>query len=274
MSKLRVKKLYIYFGTAAEYIKLIPVIRRLREDKIPYRIVLSGQTDVVLSEFTSLVGEQKAYKTFEGKSRKSSAFGFALWTTKTMVKSLIWGMNELKDRNSVLLVQGDTVTALIGAITAKIYSVKLLHVEAGLRTNNLLEPFPEEISRTLIGYLADYNFCPNREVFKNIGNKGSKKISTGYNTSVESMSLALKLRRRPKGIKIKSGQKYFIFIVHRQEHLYIKKQETKLLIEHVISNSSTKLKCVFIIHDVTKKFLIDTGLWERLMENINVILQP
>lgn len=258
-------QVYFFFGTTAEYIKLLPVIKELKKQKFKYRLVLSGQTTVSINSFKELVGTQAAYKNFDLKLKKPSAVGFGIWSIRTLFSSLVWGFYEFRkktNRQSLVIVQGDTVSALIGAILAKLYGQRLFHIEAGLRTHTLFEPFPEEISRTLIGYLADVHFCPNKSVFSNLP-KG-KKISTKINTSMESLSLVLK----EKNIKLtqKLPEKYFLFIVHRQEHLFMRKDETKKLMMFIFNQTTKKLPCVFLVHDVTRAYLEHVGLLSELKQ--------
>lgn len=267
------KIVYIFLGTTAELIKLIPVIKELKKRKATYRLVLSGQTDVNFKEFEKLIGKQKIYYSFKPKGNILSPLYFAFWALRTLVFGILWAIKELRanSKNNVsFLVQGDTVTALIGAIISKFVGLKLAHVEAGLRTHNLFEPFPEEICRTLISYFADIHFCPNRDAFKNIKKSKGKKVSTKYNTSVESLSLALKIGKSGN-LPINKKQKYFIFIVHRQEHIFFKKDIIKKLIENVISHANKDLKCLFVVHDVTKAYLKEVGLWNKIKNNSDVV---
>lgn len=260
---------YLFFGTTAEYIKLLPVIKGLQKKNIKYRLVLSGQTTVSINSFQQLVGTQTAYKNFDLKLKKPSAFGFGIWSIRTFFSSILWGFSEFRkkgNQHSLVIVQGDTVSALIGGILSKIYGQRLFHVEAGLRTHTLFEPFPEEICRTVIGYLADVHFCPTKSSFSNLPR--GKKLSTNINTSMESLSMVL----NEKNIQVthKLPKKFFLFIVHRQEHLFVRKEETKKLMMYIFEQASKNLPCVFLVHDVTKAYLEHEGLLSKLKSMPNV----
>lgn len=255
--------IYFFFGTTAEYIKLIPVISKVKSFGIDFKIVLSGQTSIDMAEFKKISGVSKPSFEFEEKNSRSSSVFFAIWAIRTFFKSLVWGISEFKfKKRNIMIVQGDTVSALIGSLLGRIFMMKVVHIEAGLRTKNLIEPFPEEINRRIISLVANYHFCQNKDAIKNLKNvPRERKFNTLFNTSVESLEMALSLKS--KAIQSKHG-KYFIFILHRQEHLYLRKKETVKLIEEVMKFSSKGIKCYFLIHDVTREFLVKSGLYQQI----------
>ena len=94
-----------------------------------------------------------------------------------------------RDTPDVVLVQGDTTTALCGALAAFYHKVKVGHVEAGLRTGNKYAPFPEEANRLLVTRLADYHFAPTehaRQALLNEGVADSAVFVTG-NTVIDAL---------------------------------------------------------------------------------------
>lgn len=263
---------YFFFGTTAEYIKLIPVISKMRKNRVDFKIVLSGQTSIDLKEFKKISGISSADYIFEEKNSRSSSLFFAIWAARTLLKSLSWGIKELRwDKRNIFIVQGDTVSALIGSILGRVFFSRVVHIEAGLRTKNLMEPFPEEINRRIISLIANYHFCQNENALDNLKNVSSEnKFNTYFNTSVESLQMALSSRKETNS-SIKPKEKYFIFILHRQEHLYLRKNETVKLIQEVMNFSNEGVKCYFLIHDVTKGFLNQSGLYEKIKKSKNMV---
>jgi UDP-N-acetylglucosamine 2-epimerase (non-hydrolysing) len=167
-----------------------------------------------------------------------------------------------------MIVHGDTVSSVLGALVAKMYGVKLAHVESGLRSFNLLEPFPEEICRNIVSRLSDLSFCPNPWAVSNLKHKKGKAINTKQNTLYETFQMALKLKKQPQILK-KLKNKYFILVVHRQEHVIFGKNETKGLVERVLNHVDKNLTCVLIMHALTQNFLnkTDPALYTRLKKN-------
>lgn len=70
------------------------------------------------------------------------------------------------------MVQGDTTTVFAGALEAFYNGVKIGHVEAGLRSGNILSPFPEEANRKLTGIMTDFHFCPTQRAKENLIKEG------------------------------------------------------------------------------------------------------
>ena len=88
------------------------------------------------------------------------------------------------NRPDLVLVQGDTSTAFSAALASFYEKIKIGHIEAGLRTNNILDPFPEEANRRLISQIASLHFAPTKNDKKlNVVNK--KKLNCGYSYELQ-----------------------------------------------------------------------------------------
>jgi UDP-N-acetylglucosamine 2-epimerase (non-hydrolysing) len=126
---------------------------------------------------------------------------------------------ELKDID-LLLVHGDTLTAMCGAIAAHLNKIKVGHVEAGLRTF-AKEPFPEETSRRIADACCDYHFSPTKETMKNLLNEGFKESAylTG-NTVVDAVQWAKKKGSDAfiSSLGMDEGKKWIYFTSHRREN--------------------------------------------------------
>ncbi len=271
------KTFYFFIGTVAELIKLSAVLKRFRDNKISFKIITSGQNDINFEELEPIIGRYKADVSFNPKPKESSPFKFALWALKAIPTSIINLKKEFKNikaENTLFIVHGDTVSALIGAIVAKFYRLKLIHIEAGYRSFNFFEPFPEEITRVLISYLADIHFCPDDWSLNNIKNHAGIKISTGENTLYETCMNALKKRVNSKIVKEITKYKYFLLILHRQEHVLYKRNLTKKYIKLLTSFAKPEIKCVFVLHQLTENFLKEQNLYKDIHSNANIITAP
>src|SRR5258706_1406095 len=181
-------KIYFFVGTTTELIKLAPIIRELENRKINFKIITSGQTKVNFGELNKIIKKRKADIQLGEKTDKSSVYKFIIWTVLTFFRatSLRKEFCRRIAKNSYLIVHGDPVSSFIGAVIAKIYGLKLVHVESGLRSFNFLEPFPEEICRVLISKMADIHLSPNDWAINNLNNDNGVKINTFQNTLIES----------------------------------------------------------------------------------------
>jgi UDP-N-acetylglucosamine 2-epimerase (non-hydrolysing) len=249
------KKFYFYVGTTAELIKLAPVIKGFKKKKLDFKVIYTGQVKIDFSEFDDYIGRFHPDIKFRTKGRSSSVFKFVLWSLRTFFASLIQLRKEfslLDKKSTYLIVHGDTVSSLIGAIVGKIFGLQIVHIESGLRSFNFFEPFPEEICRFIISKTADIHFCPNEWAVNNLSNTGGLKINTKQNTLIEIFNWSLKEaghKRRPvKG-------KYFVLVVHRQEHVIFGKKKTRQIIDKIFGYAPKDIKCVFMLHGISIDFL-------------------
>ena len=269
------KNIYFFIGTTAELIKLAPVIRELQTRKIAFKIITSGQNKILFRELRKYLGPLKADIAFGEKKETSSVFWFALWAIKTFFVGLLLLRKELSglnQDNSYFIVHGDTVSSLIGALIAYIYGLKIVHIEAGLRSFSFLEPFPEEFCRVIISYLVDIHFCPNKWCIDNLSKRRGVKVNTSQNTLIETLDMVLQSRSRQE--KFQRLGKYLVLVVHRQEHVVLRKTLAKRMLKSVLDNLPADLACVLIGHKLTLRFLESTGLIVEMRERKNIIILP
>jgi UDP-N-acetylglucosamine 2-epimerase (non-hydrolysing) len=160
-------KVIVLFGTRPEAIKLAPVILELRSrpDAFECVVVFSGQHRemgrATLATF-GLVPDRELETMIPGQSLNRLASG------------LFAGLDLLigSERPDWVLVQGDTTTAMVGALSAFFAKVRVGHVEAGLRTLDRFSPFPEEVNRQVVGRVADLHFAPTERAAAALRSEG------------------------------------------------------------------------------------------------------
>lgn len=260
------RKFYFFIGTTAELIKLFPVMREMEARGVDFKIITSGQTSINFNEVKNWISHTAPDIALAGKSNESSVLLFLAWAFKCLVTAPGILMKEFKDfnKNEILfIVHGDTVSSLIGAMAAKICRVRIAHIESGLRSFNLLEPFPEEISRYIVSKLADISFCPNTWSMKNLSDD-KLKVNTYENTLSDSYLLARKFGRKSD---VAPSGKYFILLTHRQEHVVFGKEDNKNLVSFILKNFDRQLTCAFVTHATTADFLNSVNFnfhfWKR-----------
>lgn len=269
MKKTRAQKeFYFFLGTTAEFIKVVPVAMALRGKGVSYKIICSGQNTVNMSEIERVFGKVSIYRTFTQKDSLSnkSILSFVVWAAKTLLSSL-WALRADflgKGKKIVVIVHGDTVSSLIGALVGKIYGVTVAHVESGLRSKDFIQPFPEELSRYLVSKISDVHYAPNSWAINNLIDEEGLKVDTKNNVVYESMQLALNAKKVAKPLRV---GKYFLLMLHRQEHLFFKKAETIDVLNMVINNTPRGFKCVLIMHKLTEEFLRRNGLYDQVVSD-------
>ena len=149
-------------GTRPEAIKLAPVIKLFfTNKKIKVRLILTGQHKSMVDQVMDLFGLKADLDLDIMKENQ---------TLSRITKEVIEGLNqEFKShRPHLLIVQGDTSTAFSAALAAFYNKIPVAHVEAGLRTDNLFNPYPEECNRRLISQMSSIHFAPTEFSKKNL----------------------------------------------------------------------------------------------------------
>lgn len=268
------KRIYFFIGTTAELIKIAPVIKEAKSRKIDFKIISSGQGDLLSGELSDYLKSFKVDISFRKKSKKSSILLFIFWAVRTLAISLISLRKEFKGlnkKNSYFIIHGDTISSLLGAIIATVYGLKLIHIESGLRSFNFFEPFPEELSRYVVSQLSDVHFCPNKWSLDNLKKNKGIKINTFQNTLIETFWWAMAQKEELKELDDIEG-KYFILVMHRQEHVIFGKKESAKIIKLILTNSKKNLTCILMTYSTSLDFLITSG--SNLHNTRKILLTP
>jgi UDP-N-acetylglucosamine 2-epimerase (non-hydrolysing) len=148
-------RLLLVFGTRPEAIKIAPVALALREHSGEFETVLcsTGQHRDMLNQTLTVFGLEPDVNLDLMMPRQ---------TLTDLTARALGALDEVmtRVRPDLVVVQGDTTSAMVGALAAYYHRVPVAHVEAGLRTDDLYQPFPEEGNRRLIGTLAALHFAP------------------------------------------------------------------------------------------------------------------
>jgi len=174
----------VIFGTRPEVIKMAPVVRafRNRSERCECIVVSSGQHREMVDQALRAFDLHADIRFDAMASAKSLS---------TLTSRLFLDFDGLFDAEKPdwVMVQGDTTTAMVGALSAFYRRIRIGHVEAGLRTYNRWSPFPEESNRSIMGQVADIHFAPTTRSEGNLLSSGVPKSSihvTG-NTVVDSL---------------------------------------------------------------------------------------
>ena len=264
----------VFIGTKAQYIKTAPLLRLFAERSVPYRLIDSGQhakTAPGLRHFLK-VKEPDAILQDEGN-------------IKTITQALRWFAHNilvtiffpsvLRDRlfspgPGLCIIHGDTPSTLLGLIMAKRVGKTVVHLEAGLRSFNLLRPFPEELIRIICMKLSDILFAPSDWAEGNLRKMKvrGRVFNAGQNTNVEALYYALEegnLAAVPPG-------PYCVVTFHRVETIMSRKRVRFML--DVIKHIAETMTVVFVQHDPTEKKLVDFGLLDELVAKSRITLLP
>lgn len=177
----------VIIGTRPEAIKLAPLVLALRALELPTRVCLTGQHPEMAAEALDPFGiaaDANLALMRPGQSLSE--------LTERAVSAL--ALLLARERPAWVIVQGDTTSALAGAIAARQAGIPVAHVEAGLRSFDLSQPYPEEINRTLIARLATLHFAPTPGARVNLRAEGvpDAAIAVTGNTVVDALHRTLR----------------------------------------------------------------------------------
>lgn len=212
------KKVLTLFGTRPEVIKLAPIIKELERRKGVFQTVnvTSSQHTDLLYPFINLFGLRIDHdlKIMEPNQALSQVAARVLTALDPIL---------VKETPDVILVQGDTTTAMAGAIAGFHRKILVGHVEAGLRSGNPYSPYPEEMNRRLISQMATYHFAATRQNHDTLLREGLTEESchiTG-NPVVDSLNWVLKEKLPSRDMQDLLGAtgdyKRIVLTTHRRE---------------------------------------------------------
>jgi UDP-N-acetylglucosamine 2-epimerase (non-hydrolysing) len=182
---LNKKKIAFVFGTRPEAIKIAPFIKVVKASKnyLPFTI-LTGQHPTMARQFLGQFNLEPDVELFIDRVTQS------LNSLNSQMIDQI-GRVLVDFQPDMVIVQGDTASAFAGAVAAFNMQVPVAHLEAGLRTNNIHSPYPEEAYRQMISRLAEIHMCPTNENRKNLEREGvpAGKIMVTGNTVVDAFKV-------------------------------------------------------------------------------------
>jgi UDP-N-acetylglucosamine 2-epimerase (non-hydrolysing) len=216
------KHFLILLGTRPEAIKLFPVIHRLKVEKnIGMTVCATAQHRQMLDQVLKLA---KVVPDFDLNVMTPNQ------TLDHLTARLLCNIGEVLDRvqPTRVIVQGDTATAMSGALASYYHRIPVSHVEAGLRSGDIYAPWPEEINRKIVGSIADQHFAPTERAAQALRseNVSNERIHVTGNTVVDALILAKAmveadpdLSSRWDGIRKHHGNRRIILVTcHRREN--------------------------------------------------------
>lgn len=221
------KKILLVFGTRPETIKMAPLVKALQKDTEHFetRVCVTAQHRQMLDQVLEVFGITPEYD-LNIMAPNQDLYDI---TAKVLL-----GLREvLKDfRPDTVLVHGDTTTSMAASLAAFYMQIPVGHVEAGLRTYNMLSPWPEEMNRQVTDRICTYYFAPTEQSRANLlqENIDAKKIFITGNTVIDALLMAVDIISTAAGVKEKMAKElqekgytvgdreYILVTGHRREN--------------------------------------------------------
>jgi UDP-N-acetylglucosamine 2-epimerase (non-hydrolysing) len=241
-------KILLVFGTRPEAIKMSPLVKSLQKEKnFKIKVCVTAQHREMLDQVLEF---------FEIKPDYDLNIMLKEQNLFTLTSSILLKMKDVLEdfQPNLLLVQGDTTTSFSASLCAYYKQIKVGHIEAGLRTNNLYSPWPEEANRQMNTVLANYHFAPTA-LNKNLlllENKNPSSIVITGNTVIDALFLALKKIKKDKKLQEKivfSIQKYL-----KKTDFFLNKSKFILVTGHRRENHGDKfIEICKALYDIAQK---------------------
>ena len=237
------RKIMVVFGTRPEAIKMCPVVKELKSRvELETIVAVTGQHKEML---------EQVLKVFEVKPDFNLNVMQENQTLFDLTNKILRNMESLlvQVEPDLVLVHGDTTTAFATALACYYLKIPIGHVEAGLRTNNLYSPYPEEFNRQGIGLIAKYHFSPTEFAKNNLLSEGkdSKTIFVTGNTVIDALNTTIKDDHQHPLLNWIGENKLILITAHRRENLGLPMRNMFQAIKRVLSEHSN-LKAIYPIH--------------------------
>lgn len=236
-------KIALVFGTRPEAIKMCPLILELRKyEQITCRIYLTGQHREMLKQVMDIFGIcADCNLDIMGDNQGLSSI-------------LINVLDKLghildEEKPDLLLVHGDTSTSFAAALAGFYRHIPIGHVEAGLRTYNMLSPYPEEFNRQAVDLVADLFFAPTELARKQLlkENKKPENIFVTGNTVIDALKNTVTKEYHNEHLSWAQGSRLILFTAHRRENIGKPMENMFRAVKRIVKDF-TDVKVIYPIH--------------------------
>ena len=250
--------LHVFLGTKAQYVKTAPLLRLMAERGVAYRLIDSGQHAQLSAGLRAELGVGEPDHVLGGTADVTSLAQAVRWSTR--LAAGLGSPPRLRDdvfggTGGICVVHGDTPTTLLATAMAHRAGLAVAHLEAGLRSHNLLHPFPEELIRLVVMRRAELLFAPHAEAAANLAamGVGGRVVTVTANTSVDA------IRAAPPS---PAGGGPAIVTMHRVENLYRRAVVARLV--GAVVELAARQPVRFVVHGPTWEALRRGGHEDRL----------
>lgn len=263
--------LWFVLGTAAELIKVVPLIRGAAARGWEWKVVSTGQSP------GNFWRQYDDFKLPRAQAVSALASGSDLATS---TQAMVWFLRALlKSPRSFLIsgagpgpnwivVHGDTLSTLVGAWWGRRLGWRVAHVEAGLRSKSILQPFPEEICRRLVSRLANVHFGPDEKAIGNLKRAGVN----GVLVDTKGNSLLDAVRSEGVTAPVWNGGPLCVANLHRYENLN-SPERWRIMVETLVK-ASRRHQVVMVMHPQTEHKINSDVVAKRRLSEAGVEFRP
>lgn len=237
------KKVMLVFGTRPEAIKMCPLANELKKRKtIESAVCVTGQHREMLDQVLKAFDVQPDYDLSIMKQKQT------LFDITTNILNRIKPVLE-EFNPDIVLVHGDTSTTFVTSLACYYLQIPVAHVEAGLRTNNIYSPYPEEFNRQAVSIISKFNFAPTQMAKKNLLDEGkpADSIFVTGNTAIDALKTTVKKDYYHEELEWAKDSRLILITAHRRENLGEPMHNMFRAIRRIIDENKD-IKAIYPIH--------------------------
>ncbi len=262
--------IHFFIGTKAQLIKMAPVMLACRDQGMPFRYVDSGQHGELTAKLRQAFSLSEPDYTIQSDGDVTSYWG----ALKLVLRCLLlcaMPSGRLRERvfpgGGVCVIHGDTLTTLLGLWLGRRAGLDVAHVEAGLRSFSVLDPFPEELVRIHCMHRCQLLFAPSQESYENLQRmkvKGRVVLVSG-NTVCDSLAVAMEKSEAGTG----DEGDFCLATCHRLETI-TSKRKLRAVVD-ALNTVSERIPVTFVVHKPTRKALERFGLMDAVRGGVMLL---
>jgi len=264
------RHLVFIIGTRAQLIKVAPVMVACEQRSLPCTLLMTGQHHETMQDLLEEFGVTSPRVSAVTSSEHATVRSLLRWLPAAY-RGVGARLRELAgaDGNLDVLVHGDTLSTVIGAVAGWRRGARVVHLESGLTSGKLLDPFPEELSRRIVFRMTRVAMCPSLEAaeYMRLHCPRAKVIDTGGNTILDAVTIV-----GDRDMRRTEDAPYLVVSLHRFQNVYDRKRLHSLI--DLLEGVSEKYPLHFVLHPTTRKRLAKEALLGRLESLPGVHLSP
>lgn len=246
-------------------------MRELELRGLKYRLIFTGQHLETMQALLDDFQIRTAPTWIKRGKEIDSLARMAIWFPMTLARLIISGRKFLKapdGRPGFVVIHGDTISTLLAALAFRLRRCRIGHVESGLRSFSIRDPFPEELTRVLVFRLIDIAFCPGEWAVENMQDYRVLTVDTEANTLLDATRFAIGSGSEPTS---SDERPRCVASIHRHENLHSKRRLNWII--DLIQDIARSHDVDFVLHPSTRTRLQRTGGYDRLQDSPSVSLR-
>lgn len=258
-------------GTRAQLIKVAPVIVACERAGVPVALLFTGQHNETMQDLVAEFGIRTPPELLVTAGERATLLSLLMWAPTALWATFRRLSRMRNDAAGVnVVVHGDTASTLIGAVAGRVARAPVYHLESGLTSGRLFDPFPEELTRRLVFRLAHVALCPGEASAAFMRSRyRCRVLDTLDNTIVDAVRLAVEAEA---GSIAEPGRPYIVASLHRFQNIF-ESRRLRHLVDLIRRLGETHF-VHFVLHPATRKRLAAEGLLDELGRHPSINLSP